>query len=99
MRYARNDRFIIRDGKADEFHRLMDAEVLPLLKNAKGFRDDLTLLIDNLGMSISVWDDVASAERYRTDIRPEVLERLRAVLATTQRVAAHEDVLTARQNA
>lgn len=83
MRHADSDRFTVKHGSTDEFHRLMDAEVLPLLRNAKGYRDDLTLLVDNLGMTISVWDDRTSAETYRATTRPELLEKLRAVLAAT----------------
>jgi hypothetical protein len=44
----------------------MHAEVLPLLNNEKGFRQDMTLLGGNNGMSISVWDDRACAETYNT---------------------------------
>jgi hypothetical protein len=36
MNFARNCHFTIRNGKIDEFNRLMKTEVLPLLNNEKG---------------------------------------------------------------
>ena len=44
MNFARNVNFTVKSGKVDEFNRLMHTEVLPLLNNQKGFRQDMTLL-------------------------------------------------------
>ena len=86
MSFARNVNFTVKSGKVDEFNRLMHTEVLPLLNNQKGFRQDMTLLGGNNGMSISVWDDRACAEMYNTKTYPEVLKRLQSVLEGTPRV-------------
>ena len=94
MDFARNVHFTVKNGKVDEFNRLMNTEILPLLKNEKGFRQDLTLLDRNTGMSISVWDDRACAETYNTKTYPEVLKRLNPVLEGTPRVEIYETVLT-----
>ena len=94
MRYARNVQFTVKNGKVDEFTRLMNAEVLPLLKNEKGFCEDLTLLRGNTGISTSVWDDRASAETYNTKTYPEVLKKLNLVLEGTPRVDTYDTVLT-----
>ena len=70
MSFARNVHFTLKTGKVDEFSRLMNAEILPLLKNEKGFCHDLTLFdrnsSRNTGMSVSMWDDRACAEAYNT---------------------------------
>ena len=94
MTYARNVHFTVRNGKVDEFNRLMNTEVLPLVKNEKGFRQDLTLLRSNTGMSISVWDDRACAETYNTKTYPEVLKKLNPVLEGTPRVDTYDTILT-----
>ena len=57
MKLAGNARVTDENGKLDEFNRLTDAETLPLLMNARGFRQDLTVWSNNNGLSISVWDD------------------------------------------
>ena len=90
MSFARNVQFTVKNGKTDEFNRLMHAEVLPLLKNEKGFRRDLTVLGSHTGMSISVWDDRASADTYNTKTYPEVLKKLNPVLEGKPRVDTYE---------
>jgi len=94
MSFARNVHFTVKNGKVDEFNRLMHTEVLPLLKKEKGFRQDLTVLGSNTGMSISVWDDRACAETYNTKTYPEVLKKLNPVLEGTPRVDTYDTILT-----
>ena len=97
MSFARNVQFTVKNGKVDEFNRLMNVEVLPLLKNEKGFRQDLTVLGStgsHSGMSLSVWDDRACAETYNTKTYPEVLKKLNPVLEGTPRVDTCDTVLT-----
>jgi quinol monooxygenase YgiN len=92
MHYARNVNFTVKNGKVDEFNRLMKTEILPLMKGQKGFCQDLTVLHSNTGMSMSVWDDRASAETYNRTIYPEVLKKLHAVLEGTPRVETYDTV-------
>ena len=94
MGFARNVHFTIKNGKADEFNRLMQAEILPLMKTEKGFHQDLTVLGGNTGMSVSVWHDRASAETYNTKTYPEVLKKLNPVLEGTPRVETFDRVWT-----
>jgi len=94
MSFARSVQFTIKNGKVDEFNRLMHTEVLPLVKTENGFRQDLTVLDGNRGMSVSVWDDRACAERYNAKTYPEVLKKLDHVLDGTPRIETFESVLT-----
>ena len=95
MNFGRHVHFTVRNNKVDEFNRLMKGEVLPLLKAQKGFCQEVTLLgKNNTGMSVSVWDDRASAETYNTKTYPEVLKKLNPVLDGTPRVETFETVLT-----
>jgi len=98
MSFARNVCFTVKSGKVDEFNRLMHAEVLPLLKKEKGFRENLTLLRGNTGMSISLWDDRTCAETYNTKTYPEVLKKLNPALEGTPRVDTYDNVLTTIAN-
>jgi quinol monooxygenase YgiN len=94
MNFARNVHFTVKNGKIDEFNRLMRTEVLPLMNQEKGFRQDLTLLGGNTGMSISVWDDRACADTYNTKTYPEVLKKLSQVLEGTPRVDTYDTIFT-----
>ena len=94
MNFARNVTFTVKSGKVDEFNRLMHTEVLPLLINQKGFRQEMTLLGGNNGMSISVWEDRVYAETYNTKIYPEVLKKLQPVLEGTPRVDTYDTMFT-----
>lgn len=94
MSFARNCHFTVKNGKVDEFNRLMHTEVLPLLNTEKGFRQDLTLLDGSTGMSISVWDDRVCAEAYNTKTYPEVLKKLNPVLNGTPRVETYDTMFT-----
>jgi quinol monooxygenase YgiN len=94
MSFARNVNFTLKTGKTDEFNRLMTSEILPLMKNQKGFCQDLTVLHSNSGMSITVWDDRASAETYNTKTYPEVLKKLTPVLEGTPRVETYDTIHT-----
>ena len=35
MNFARNVHFTVKNGKADEFNRLIDTEILPLMKKRR----------------------------------------------------------------
>jgi heme-degrading monooxygenase HmoA len=94
MNFARNVTFAVKTGKVDEFNRLMHAEVLPLLKQQKGFRQNLTLLRGNTGMSVSLWDDRACAETYSAKTYPEVLKKLNPALEGTPHVDTYDTILT-----
>lgn len=94
MSYARNVSFTVKNGQIDEFKRLMNTEILPLLKKENGFRQDLTILGSQTGMSTSVWDDRASAETYNTKTYPQVLKTLSPVLEGTPRVETFDTILS-----
>ena len=98
MSFARNVHFTVRNGKIDEFNRLMNTEILPLVKKEKGFRQDLTLLNGNIGMSTSVWDDRTCAETYNTKTYPEVLQKLTPILEGTPRVDTYDTIFTTIPN-
>ena len=93
MGFARNVQFAVKNGKVDEFKRLMNTEVLPLLKKESGFKQDLTVMSNHTGMSTSVWDDRASAETYDTKTYPQVLKTLNPVLEGTPRVENFDTIL------
>jgi len=93
MGFARNVQFNLKTGQADEFNRRMKSEILPLMKTQKGFREDVTLLKKDVGMSLSLWDDRAAAETYHTNTFPTILKKLDGVIDGTPRVETYDSVL------
>ena len=90
MKIARNVQFRIQDGKAAEFNRLFNAEVLPILKQQKGFEEELTLVNKEGALGISLWADKPSADAYHTATFPKVLGKLQPLLAGTPKVDTYE---------
>jgi len=89
-RFARNVQFQIKDGKTPDFLKILNTDVLPMLKKQDGFRDELMLLSGSRGMGISLWDERKHAEQYGTSVYPEVMKKLTPVLEGTPKVEMYE---------
>ena len=92
MRFARNVQFQLKHGKAAEFNRILTNDVLPVLRKQNGFEDELAL-VDGDGdkaMAISLWADRPSAESYRTNTYPTILQKLAPVIEGTPRVETYD---------
>ena len=94
MQFARTVHFQIKDGKRDEFNRLFENDVLPMLRKQDGFREELTLINPERCMGISLWSDENSAKRYHESTYPTVLEKLNPVIEDTPKVETYEVPLT-----
>ena len=86
MKFARNVHFQIKNGQVDQFNKVFLSDVLPLLKQQKGFKEELTLTNAQQAIGISVWEDRPSAEAYNTNTYPQVLAKLSPMLDGTPRV-------------
>jgi quinol monooxygenase YgiN len=93
MQFARTVHFRIKDGKKDEFNRLFEKEVLPVLRNQDGFLDEVTLVSPERCMGISLWNDDRSASTYHESAYPKVLERLDPFIEGTPKVETYEVAL------
>jgi len=79
-------------NSAEEFSRLIDEEILPLLRKQNGFRDEITF-IDRRGalaIGISLWDTEEDAAAYKAAGYPEVLKALAKVLKGKPKVETFE---------
>ena len=84
--FARNVNFQVKTGMEKDFLKVMNADVLPLLKTQDGFREELTLVTGDRGLGISVWNDKVSAEKYATTVFPDVLKKLTPYLTAAPKV-------------
>lgn len=86
--YARNVSLHLKPKTAPEFTRMFEKDILPLLRNQQGFRDEITFVAaDGAGaVAISLWDQKENADAYSRDTYPEVLKRLANVVDGTPQV-------------
>ena len=91
---ARNVTMHLKPNSAAEFTQTFQKEILPLLRQQKGFQDEITFIIpggqDAVG--VSFWDKQENADAYSRGTYPEVVKALRNVLDGTPQVQ-HFEVL------
>jgi hypothetical protein len=80
--FARLVTMKLKVNSAAEFPRLIDNEILPLLRKQKGFRDEITFVSRERGLAvgISLWETKEDAVAYKGTGYPEVLKALAKVL-------------------
>jgi len=76
MKFVRNLNIQLKPAKVQDFSKMVNSDVLPLLKKQPGFTHELTMVRDNKAVAISVWNDKASADKYIQTTYPQVLEKL-----------------------
>ena len=90
--FARSVSFHLKPGRAGEFTRLLDQDVIPVLRKQKGFQDEIALVspggADAVG--ISVWSLKEDAETYARGAYPGVLKALEHVVEGTPQVQTYE---------
>ena len=94
--FARNAHFRMKSlDMAAEFTRTMENDILPLLRNEKGFKGEITL--SNPGslerISISLWENMSNAEAYNANVYPQVLKILSRVIDGTPKIRTFENVI------
>jgi len=82
----------IKSNSAVELTRIIEKEIIPLLRKQKGFRDAITLVAAERSQAIaqSFWDTKEDAEAYNRTGYPEVLKALSKVLDGTPKVQTFE---------
>jgi hypothetical protein len=93
--FARNAHFRVKSlNMAADFVQALESEVLPLLRQQKGFKGEITL--SNPGnlerISISLWDNKSNAEAYDDKVYPQVLKMLAKVIDGTPKIRTFEAV-------
>jgi hypothetical protein len=90
--FARNVSFHLKPGRSTEFTRLLDLEIIPLLRKQKGFQHELALVAPGGAdaVTISVWDVKENAETYARGAYPGVLKTLDQVLEGTPQVQMYD---------
>jgi len=79
---ARNVKIKLKANCAAEFIRLLESDILPLLRKQKGFRDEITFVAPNRNeaIAISFWDSQGDADAYNHIAYLDVLRVLSKVV-------------------
>ena len=86
--FTRHVTMELKANSAAEFNRIIENEILPLLRKQKGFRDEITFIAPERSEAIanSFWDTKEDAEAYNHAAYPEVLKALSTVVEGTPTV-------------
>jgi heme-degrading monooxygenase HmoA len=90
--YARNVTLHLKANKAAEFTRMLENDVLPMLRKQTGFKDEITFLAPqgDEAIAISLWEKKENAEAYGRDTYPTVLQTLQQLVEGTPEVDSYE---------
>jgi heme-degrading monooxygenase HmoA len=90
--YTRNVSMKLKANSVKEFTRMLENEVIPVLRKQKGFKDEITLVAPerNDALAISFWDKKEDAEAYNREKYPEILKSLSKVVEGTPKVESFE---------
>ena len=90
--FARSVSFHLKPGRAAEFNRLLDQDVIPVLRKQKGFQDEISLVGPGgtEAVGISLWDLKENAEMYARSAYSGVLKSLERVVEGTPQVQTYE---------
>jgi hypothetical protein len=99
--FARNVSFHLKSNMLSDYTQTLENEILPLLRKQKGFKEEITLSNPSSqdAISISLWENKASADAYNTNLYPEVLRTFARVIDGTPKVQTFEAVTSTYHNA
>ena len=80
--FSRNVSYKLKAKSAAEFTRIVEGEVIPLLRRQKGFDDAISFIAPerNEAITISLWDKKEDAEAHIAKTYPEILKALASVI-------------------
>ena len=90
--FARTVRMQLKPNSAAEFTRLLEKEVIPLLRKQQGFKDEIAFVPagDKEAVAISLWEGKENAEAYSRGAYPQVLKAMANVLEGTPQVQSSQ---------
>ena len=82
----------LKANVAPEFKRVIESEILPLLRKQPGFRDEITIVAPERSeaVAISFWETKENCENYNRNGYPEVLKTLSKLVEGTPKVETFE---------
>lgn len=90
--FIRNVTMKLKPNTTPEFNRLIESEILPLLRRQTGFRDEITFVAPERleAVAISFWETEENCENYNRATYPELLKLVAKVVEGTPKVETFE---------
>src|SRR6202795_3764556 len=92
--FARHVSIHLKSNMLSDYTRAFENDTLPLLRQQKGFKDEITL--SNPGSldvtAFSLWESKANPETYNTKTYPQVLRKFERMMDGTPKVQTFEAV-------
>jgi quinol monooxygenase YgiN len=88
--FARNVTFHVKPNQGKEVAAKFEKEILPLLRKANGFRDQITMFRDNETTAISLWNNKEQLDAYTKDTDPQVVKLLEPLISGLPEVRTYE---------
>jgi hypothetical protein len=90
--FTRNLTMKLKANITPEFNRVIENEILPLLRKQPGFRDEITFIAPERSeaLAISFWETKENCETYNKTGYPEVLKIVSKYVDGTPRVETFE---------
>jgi heme-degrading monooxygenase HmoA len=90
--FTRHVTMKLKTNSAPEFTRIIENEIIPLLRKQKGFRDEITFVAPERSEAVanSFWDTKEDAEAYNRTGYQEVLKTLSKAVNGTPTVEIFE---------
>ncbi len=90
--FTRNVTMKLKANTAPEFNRLIENEILPLLRKQPGFRDEITFVAPERleAVAISFWETKENCENYNRTGYLELLKIVAKVIEGTPKVETFE---------
>jgi len=82
----------LKANSVPEFNRLIENDILPLLRKQPGFRDEISLVAPERSeaLAISFWETKENVETYTKTTYPEILKIVAKVVEGTPKVETFE---------
>jgi hypothetical protein len=90
--FARHVSIHLKSNALSDYTRTFENDTLPLLRQQKGFKDEITLSSPGSPdvIAISLWDSKANAEAYNTNAYPQVLRTFERMIDGAPKVQTFE---------
>jgi heme-degrading monooxygenase HmoA len=89
--FARNVTFHVKPNQTKEVAAKFEKEILPILRKASGFRDQLTMSRENdETVGISFWNNKSELDAYTKDTDPQVAKLLEPLINGSPVVRTYE---------
>lgn len=90
--FARKVSIHLRPDTLVEFTKILEQEIVPLLRKQPGFKDEIAFAVPGASdvLAISLWDSKQNAEAYDSGAYKDILKMLEPVVEGVPKIATTE---------